>query len=88
MLLSFWDYLRRRSAESVLLGIQDALAAAERPSTEAAISELVMQLEIAAVPPEQSGEPRQLPLSNIQPSESENPPPRRRGRPRKHPTTP
>jgi hypothetical protein len=89
MLLSFWDYLRRRTAESVLLGIQDALAEAERPSTEVAVAELVIKLE----PPgeaqkQQATEPQQLELANVHPSQPVSESPRRRGRPRKHPTTP
>jgi hypothetical protein len=88
MLLSFWDYLRRRSAESVLLGIQDALAAAERPSTDVAVAEFVMQLEAPAEAAQQAPPPGQLELSNVKPSQPETAAPRRRGRPRKHPTTP
>jgi hypothetical protein len=90
MLLSVWDYLRRRTAESVLLGIQDALAATERPATEVA-GELVLELELRREPPGDQTAPASPPLqlASSQASVAPNQEPRRgRGRPRKHPSTP
>jgi hypothetical protein len=89
MLLSFWEYLRRRTAESVLLGIQDAIAATERPTTEVASSALVLELEISAQEPAKTDEAsRQPSAAAIQQAPADGATPRRRGRPRKHPTTP
>jgi hypothetical protein len=85
MLISFWEYLRRRTAESVLLGIQDAIAATERPSTEAPAGEFVVSLEISAAPQHAGQVPK---LTASEPTSPNGDSPRRRGRPRKHPATP
>lgn len=91
MLLSFWDYLRQRTAESILLGIQDALASTDQPMHNNAGESLVMHLELsaAAEPPPARQDANGKSEGTLQaaqlPSTTE---PRRRGRPRKHPSTP
>lgn len=91
MLLSFWDYLRQRTAESILLGIQDALASTDQPVHDNAGESLVMHLELsaAAQPPAARQNANGDSAGNHEaaqlPSTTE---PRRRGRPRKHPSTP
>lgn len=87
MLLSFWDYLRRKTAESVLLGIQDALTVADRPSTEAHVGELSIQLDLQP-PAEPTPQTGHLEHTNTPAPSSNVPAPRRRGRPRIHPKTP
>lgn len=90
MLLSFWDYLRQRTAESILLGIQDALASTDQATHDNTGESLVMHLELSAAeepPParQNANSESEGTLAAQLPSTTE---PRRRGRPRKHPSTP